>query len=126
ADSVLAGRAGDRSAPGGGSMKRANALLEPVGDSTAAQVVGGEFDRDPVAFEDPDVVLPHPAGDVRQDLVAVLQLYTEVRVGQHLRDRTLHLDRVLRQAALLSAAEPLWNSWIRRCAIYRPDGRVPS
>src|SRR5690606_29667914 len=73
-------------------------LLEAVGDAAATQVIGGKLHRHPVAFEDSDVVLAHPARNVSQNLVTVLQLDPEVRVGKHLGNGPLHLDCILRQA----------------------------
>src|SRR5579884_409457 len=77
-------------------------LLVAVGDATTAEVVGRELHLHPVAGQDPDVVHPHLPGDVREHLVAVLQLDSEHRVRQRLDDRPLDEDRVvlgLRQGA---------------------------
>src|SRR5438132_498467 len=67
-------------------------LLVAVDDATARQVVGRQLDHDLVLGEDSDVVLPHLAADVRQDLVPVLELDPEHRVRQGLDDPALDLD----------------------------------
>src|SRR4029434_4256903 len=46
-------------------------LLVPVGDAAASQVVGRELHLDLVAREDPDVVLAHLPGDLREHVVAL-------------------------------------------------------
>src|SRR5918997_4666630 len=66
--------------------------LVAVDDPAARQVVGRELDHDLVLGEDPDVVLAHLPADVRQDLVPVLELHPEHRVGQGLDDPPLDLD----------------------------------
>src|SRR3954462_10565414 len=70
-------------------------LLVPVGDATSAEVVRSELDLHLVAGEDPDVVHPHLSRDVGEDLVAVLELDTEHRVGEGFDDRPLDEDRVV-------------------------------
>src|SRR5258708_661272 len=72
--------------------EEAQGLLVAVDDPATGQVVRAELDDDPVVREDPDVVHPHLAGDVRQDLVPVRQLNAEHRVGQGLDDGALDLD----------------------------------
>src|SRR6267143_1694867 len=69
-------------------------LLEPVRDPTSGQVVGGQLHRDLVAGQDPDAVHSHLAGHVGQDLVAIVHLHPEHRVGQRLDHLALHLDCV--------------------------------
>ena len=56
--------------------------LVAVGDAAAVQIVGRDFDRDPVALEDADAKTPHLAGDGRQHVVAVLELDAEVAVAE--------------------------------------------
>src|SRR3954471_20387886 len=67
-------------------------LLVAVDDAAARQVVGRELHDHAVLGEDADVVLPHLAADVGQDLVTVLQLHAEHRVGERLDDPALDLD----------------------------------
>src|SRR5262245_34637574 len=69
-------------------------LLEPIGDAVPSQIVGRQLDLDLVARKDPDEMHPHLAGDVSQDLVAVVQLDPEQRVRQRLHDCAFHLDGV--------------------------------
>src|SRR5262245_38391162 len=61
-----------------------------VGDAALAEVVRREGDGHDVARQDTDEMLAHPARDVGDDLVAVLQPDLELRVGQ--RGRHLALD----------------------------------
>src|SRR4051812_25766737 len=68
------------------------ALLVPVDDATAGQVVGRELHDHAVLGQDADVVLTHLAADVGEHPVPVLQLDPEHRVGQGLDDATLDLD----------------------------------
>ena len=48
-------------------------LLEPIDDPPAVQVVGRKLDQDLVSRQDPDEMLTHLAGNVRQDLVTVFE-----------------------------------------------------
>src|SRR3989442_8824186 len=70
-------------------------LLVAVHDPAACQIVRRELHQDPIPREDSDVVHPHLPGDVRQDLVSVLQGHAEHRVGQRLGDRALDLYGIL-------------------------------
>src|SRR3954468_22826582 len=65
-----------------------------VGDAPAVEIVRRQLDLDPVARQDADVVAPHLAGDVPEDLVVVVELHAEHRVGEGLHDLALHLDLV--------------------------------
>src|SRR5579884_2616320 len=69
--------------------------LVSVRDPAAGQVVRGELHLHAVAREDPDVVHAHLPGDVREHLVAVLELHPEHRVREWLDDRPLHEDRIV-------------------------------
>ena len=60
--------------------------------SAAGQVVRRQLHHDPVIGKDTDVVHPHLAADVREDLVTVLKLHLEHRVRQRLDDGALDLD----------------------------------
>src|SRR5262245_3479801 len=72
----------ERGGPGRGDAGRC--LLVSVGDSTAGQVIWGQFDPDSVARQDPDEVHPKLAGDVGQHPVAILQLDREHGVRKRL------------------------------------------
>ena len=71
------------------------ALLVSIRDATAGEVVWGELNLHLVAWEDSDVVHPHFSRDVRQHLVAVLQLYPEHCVGERFEDRAFEHDGVV-------------------------------
>src|SRR5690606_12437474 len=66
-----------------------------VRDAPAAKIVRRQLHRHLVAGQDPDEVHPHLARDMRQHLVAVVELHPEHRVGQRLDDRPFHLNDVL-------------------------------
>src|ERR1700709_438957 len=66
--------------------------LVAVDDPAARQVVRRQLHDDLVLGEDSDVVLTHLPADVCQDLVPVLELDPEHRVGQGLDDPALDLD----------------------------------
>src|SRR5215212_2658379 len=68
-----------------------SALPEPVGYAPPVEVIGAELHLDFVARQDPDVVHPHLARDVGQDVVPVVELHPELRVGQRLGYRAFHL-----------------------------------
>ena len=76
----------------GAKLNRATGLPLAESDTTLGQVVGREFDTDLVAGHDTDEILPHPAGNVGNDLVAAVQLHAKPRVGQGFGDDALDLD----------------------------------
>src|SRR3954464_8350623 len=88
-------------------------LLVAVDDPAARQVVGRQLHDDLVLGEDPDVVLTHLAADVRQDLVPVLELHPEHRIGQGFDDPALDLDgAVLLRHVLRILLDVRWSpSW---------------
>src|SRR3954468_14513280 len=80
-------------------------LLVAVGDATPVEVVRRELDLHAVAGKDADVVAPHLAGDVPEDLVVVVELHAEHRVREGLGDLALHLNLVfLCQGAVKSTS----------------------
>ena len=66
--------------------------LVAVDDPPAGQVVRRKFHDDSVLRQDADVVLPHLAADVGQDLVSVGEFDPEHGVREWLDDATLDLD----------------------------------
>lgn len=60
------------------------ALLEAVGNPTAAQVIGREFHHNLVPGQNLDEIHAHFARDVSQDLESILQFYTEHTIRQGL------------------------------------------
>src|SRR5213083_2061326 len=60
--------------------------LVAVDDAPSGEVVRRQFDDDPVLGQDTDVVLPHLAADVSQDLVSVGELDPEHGVREGLDD----------------------------------------
>src|SRR5215471_14477106 len=66
--------------------------LVAVDDPATGQVVGRQLHDDPVLRQDADVVLPHLAADVCQDLVAVGEFHPEHGVREWLDYAALDLD----------------------------------
>src|SRR3954462_1770102 len=79
-------------------------LLVPVDDPTAGQAVRRQLDHHSVFRKDADVVLPHLAADVRQDLVTIGELDAEHGVRQRLDNAPPDLDGafLLRHVLLVS------------------------
>lgn len=77
-----------------GAIRRGYRLLVAVRDATSFEVVGSEFHLNTIAGENSDVVHPHFAGDVGQNLVTVLQFNPEHCVGKGLRYGAFQNDRV--------------------------------
>ena len=67
-------------------------LLVSIDDATAGEVVGRKLHDHSVVRQDADVVHAHLAADVGKHLVAVVELNTEHRVRQGLKNRSLELD----------------------------------
>src|SRR5262249_17868818 len=72
----------------------ASPLLEPVGDATPGQVVGGHLAQHPVPRPHPAAVVAHLAGGVGDDLVLVVEFHAEGGVGQQLADRARELQQL--------------------------------
>jgi hypothetical protein len=66
----------------------------PERDAASGQVVGGQFDDHAVAWQDTDVVLPHPPTKVPKHLVTILQLNLEHRVWERFENLAFHGDRI--------------------------------
>src|ERR1700730_11256517 len=66
-----------------------------VDDPAPSEVVGRELDPDAVTRSDPDEVTAHPARRVGDQLVPVLELHLEHRVGQRLGYGGVHDDGFL-------------------------------
>src|SRR3954451_23718247 len=91
---------GRRTMPRIASISSSSAMA--VDDARAAEVVGGDLHADAIARQDADAVAPHLSCDMPEDLVAVVELHAEHRVGQRLDNLALELDLLfLRQAAVL-------------------------
>src|SRR5579862_2750281 len=68
------------------------ALLVPVHDPAAGQVVGAELHDHAVVGQDPDVVHPHLPADMGENLVPVVQLHAEEGIRERLDNRAFDLD----------------------------------
>lgn len=70
-------------------------LLVSIRNSPSGQVIRRELDLDLVPRQNPDVVHPHLARDVSQDLVPIFQFDPEHRVGQRFHNRSLNENGVI-------------------------------
>src|SRR5260370_7209364 len=70
-------------------------LLVAINNPAARQIVRRKLHRDFVSRQNPDEILAHFAGNVRQDLVLVFQLNAKHRVRQRLDHRGHHFNGVL-------------------------------
>ncbi len=70
-------------------------LLEPIGNAPAVQIIYRQLNRDLIARQDLDVMHPHLARDMSQDIVPVLELNPKHCVWQRLEYCPLELDNVL-------------------------------
>jgi len=77
-------------------LPRSPVWLVAVNDAPTSQIIGRELNANPIAQEDADIVLAHPARDVGQYPMAIVELNTELRIGECLDDRALYLDLLLR------------------------------
>src|SRR5688572_31214980 len=68
-------------------------LLESIGDATLGQIVRRELDQHFVADEHADAVLAHLARGVAENLMVILQLHAEHRIGQQLDHRAPHFEK---------------------------------
>src|SRR4051794_31831543 len=91
--------------------------LVAVDDPTPGEVVRAQLDDDPVLGEDADVVLPHLAADVRQDLVPVRELDAEHGVRERLDDRSLDLDCAILLRHVLRVSPAAQSTWGRSCSL---------
>jgi hypothetical protein len=66
-------------------------VSEPVSNTSPAQVIGAQLDLDPITRQNSDVVHPHLARYVGQNLVPVLEIHTELSVGQGFGYRAFYL-----------------------------------
>lgn len=66
--------------------------FEPLDDPSFRQIVWAHFDEHPVARKQPDIVDPHPSGNVRQHGMSVIQLYFESGARQVLFDHPFQLN----------------------------------
>src|SRR6266849_7267190 len=74
-----------------------------ITDAAARQVVRAHFDAYPIAEQDADAELAHLAARIGQQLMPVVELDFELRIGQRIDDGTVHLDGVvLGHAAILT------------------------
>src|SRR4051794_4337572 len=79
------------------SVTLSSTLAMSIRDPAAGQIVRRQLDCHAVAGRDADIVLPHLSRYMRQQIVAILELYSKLRVGERLGDDTLY-----RETAVLS------------------------
>ena len=69
-------------------------VLAAPGDPASGQIIGREFNRHLVPGVNPDEVHPHFAGNVGQNLMAVLKFHLEHGIRQSFNHFTFHFDHV--------------------------------
>ena len=74
---------------------RGTELLGTEDDSCLGKVVRGHLDRHLVAWDDANVVLPHLARDMPEDLDAILELDLKGRVREIFENFATHFDYVV-------------------------------
>jgi hypothetical protein len=67
-------------------------LIFAVSYPTLRQIVRCQFYLNAVAWHQPDVVLPHAAGDMSYDLMAVFQFNSKLRAGKGFHHNAGELD----------------------------------
>ena len=90
------------------SSKNCKHSAVAVSDPALGQIVGRHFNLDLVTGQDADVVLAHPAGDMGDDLVAVLQLDPEHGVREGFGDSAFEFDDVVFRHVGAGAIPEVW------------------
>ena len=88
-------------------------------DTALCEVVGGEFEGNFIAGQNPDTIAAEPACQVREYQAFVLKLHTEFTAGEFLDDRALHFYAVFFTHSYLLTiffpvivAEPVPSVWL--------------
>ena len=76
-------------------IKPTYSLLISIRYSALVQAVGCQLDLHPVSGEDPDIVHTHLAGDMAQNNMPILELYTKHRIGQSLYNLSVYFDHII-------------------------------
>ena len=63
-----------------------------VGDTTASQVVGRDFDGDVITGKDSNAVAPHSSRDASEHIVVFVNLNSEIAVTENFGDVTLQFN----------------------------------
>lgn len=66
-----------------------------VGDSALRKIVRGQLDRNAIPGHDADKMLPHLAGDMSYNFMAVLEFYTKLSPGKGLDNCSSEFDYFL-------------------------------
>lgn len=67
----------------------------PEGDDSADRVIRRHADRHTVTRHYLDPKAPHPAAQLREDLVARIALHAIKAAGMHRDDSALHVDKIV-------------------------------
>lgn len=62
-------------------------------DATFSQVINRQFDRDPIACENADVMLTHTTGRVAADDGAIVQRHAKATVREDFFNKTVYFDK---------------------------------
>src|ERR1044071_6992800 len=67
----------------------------PVANAAAREIVWAHLDANPIAKQDANAEFAHLAAGIGQQLVPVIELDFELRIGQRIDDGAVHLDGVV-------------------------------
>jgi hypothetical protein len=73
----------------------AGSLTFAIGDSALSKIVRGQLDRNAIAGDDTDEMLPHLTGDMSYDLMAVLEFDAKLSTREGLCYRACQLNYFL-------------------------------
>jgi hypothetical protein len=69
--------------------RHAARLALPIDNPTFCQIIRRQLDANAIAWDDADEVFAHPAGHVREHIMAAFDFNTKSRVGEGLHHNTL-------------------------------------
>ena len=71
---------------------RRNKSARSINDAATRQIVRGDFDFDSIPWDDANEILPHTAGNVRDDFASEVEFNAELRVGKRFLDAALDFN----------------------------------
>ena len=83
----------------------------PEGDSPFGEIVRRQFKGDLVARQDADVMLPHLAGGIGDQLVTIVEINAKTRIGEHFGNHAVHFEQFFfchEPIMLVRRAAPEW------------------
>lgn len=71
-----------------------SSLFEPIRDTSAGEIIRRQFDRHLIARQNSDEMHAHFSGNMRENLVTIIQLHSEHCIGERFSNRPLNLDDI--------------------------------